>query len=377
MLKILKIIGIVFLSLLIFAGTAAFATSTTHSNLKGSTVEKVDQYVKNYVDEENFRGSVLVVQKGEVILNQSYGLADMEKNIPFSNDMLFPVGSMTKSFTAISILQLEEQGKLSVNDSLDKYFPDIAHSDKITLHHLLNHTSGYVDFLENESILEDWTKPYTDEEIMNTFKNEPLAFEPGEKYSYCNTGYYLLGKIIEKVSGLDYQSYVEKNIIEKAGLENTVFMSEENMENLQVKGYEKDEFVEQLHPTLLFGSGNLLSTKMDMAKYLTAVDTNSLLSPKQKDKMLTETTKLNTIGFLGVGYGYGWYVADAPISFNEKFYAHGGSLPGLRVGVTHYPDQDLSVIVFSNISMAWNYSELSNGIASILLKKRQWFIHKL
>ncbi|SDM85880.1 serine hydrolase [Bacillus sp. OK048] len=372
--KIFKIAGIAFVSLMVLGGSAAFATSTTHSDLKGNKKEKVENYVANYVKEEKFSGSILVLQEGKVILDQSYGKADKDDNLSFSNDDLFPVGSLTKSMTAIAILQLEEQGKLSVNDSLSKYFPDLPNSKKITLHQLLNHTSGYIDFLDAKQIIKNYTKPHTDEEILNSFKNEPVVSEPGEKFAYINTGYYLLGKIIEQVSGVDYATYLEKNIFDKAGLDHTFILNDETMTKVKVKGYENGKLAEQIHPSLLFASGNVLSTKEDMVKYLSAIDSNKLITPEQREKMHSFTTKVN---LLGIGYGYGWYVANGPMSFYEKMHAHGGSLPGLRVGVNHYQDQDLSIIIFSNIGSEWIYSKLMNGITSILFDKRQWFFHSL
>ena len=372
--KVLKITVIVFACLMVLGGAAAFAASTTHSDLKGSKQEKAEKFVENYVKDEDFSGTILVMQKGKIVLDQSYGKADKENNILFSNDTLFPIGSITKSITALAILQLEEQGKLSVKDPLAKYFPDLPNSKKITIHQLLNHSSGYMDFFETPEIRKNYTKFHTDEEIVRSFAAKSLTAEPGEKFAYINSDYYLLGKIIEKVSGENYASYIEKNIFDKAGLDQTFVMNEETMEKVKVKGYEDGKLAEQIHPSLLIASGNVLSTKSDIAKYLSAIESNKLLSPEQKEKMVSSSIKVNPIG---IGYGYGWYSANGLISFNEKEYVHGGSLPGLRVGVSHYPERDLSIIIFSNFDSEWNYSELMNGIASIIFGKRQWFIHNL
>lgn len=372
--KFAKLVGIVVIGLIVLGASAAFATSTTHSNLEGSHEEKIASYVKNYVIEEDFSGSVLVVKKGKVILNQSFGLADRESKIPFSNDMLFQVGSMAKSMIAIAILKLEEEGKISVHDKLSKYFQDIPNSNKITIHEMLNHSSGLVDFLETKEIRKNYSEEHSEEQILNSFKNEPLSFEPGEEFAYTNSAYYLLGKIIEEVSGEEYASFIEKNIFKKAGMDETHIMTKESLKNVKVKGYENGKKAEQIDPALLFASGNVLSTKMDMAKYLEAIDTDTLISPQQKEKMLSPTIKVNPFG---IGYGYGWYTGNGLMSFNEKFQGHGGSLPGLRVGISHFPEKEISIIIFNNTGSEWNYAELSNGIASILLNKRQWFIHKL
>lgn len=188
----------------------------------------------------DFRKTVLVLHKGKVLLDQSYGLADKENKLPFQNDTLFPIGSITKSMTAVAILQLEEQGKLSISDLLSDYMPELPNANKITLHQLLNHSSGLTDFLEVDEIKGDYTKAYSEKEIINSFKNRPLTSNPGEKYAYISSGYYLLGKIIEQVSGETYSTYLQKHIFKPAGVNDTFVMSERNVDKIQVKGYENE-----------------------------------------------------------------------------------------------------------------------------------------
>lgn len=373
--KVLKIFGVSLLSLaLLLMSVALVFGSTNHSNLKGSEEQKINEYMKQFSNEKTFDGSVLVLHKGEVILNKSYGLADKENKVPFTNDLQFPVGSITKSMTAIAILQLEEEGKLSISDSLSKYLPEFPHSDNMTLHQMLNHSTGLGDFLEVEEIKNSYTKHYSEDEIINSIKNEPLKSKPGEKYAYISSDYYLLGKVIEKVSGESYSTYLQKHIFKPAGMGDTFVMNEENAAHLKVKGYENGKLIKSLHPSLLFACGDVVSTKMDLVKYISAIENHIILSEKQKSKMVTAS--IDIVPHLA-GYGYGWYVADSFLSFNEKEYWHGGSLPGLRAGLARYPDKDLTIIIFSNKGSTWNYIELGNEIASIVLDKRLWFIHRL
>ncbi len=375
MIRALKIVGVSFVSLIVLLMSVAFVFgSTKHSNLKGSEESKLNEYMKQFSKEEKFDGSVLVLHKGEVIFNKSYGLADKENKVPFTNNQLFPIGSITKSMTAVAILQLEEQGKLAVTDLLSKYMPELPHANEITLHQLLNHSSGLTDFLEVEEIKNSYTKPHSEEEIINSFKNEPLKSKPGEKYAYISSDYYLLGKVIEKVSGEDYSTYLQNHIFKPAGMNETFVLNEENVDEVKVKGYESGKFTENLHPSLLFACGSVASTKKDLAKYMSAIEKDLVLSEKQKSKMTTSGIDIKP---QLIGYGYGWYVADSFLSFNEKEFWHGGSLPGLRSGLVNYPEKDLTIIIFSNKGSAWNYVKLGNEIASIVLDKRMWFIHKV
>ena len=372
--KVFKIIGISFVSLMVLLMAGAFVFgSTKHSDLTGSEESKVKEFMGEFIKEEPFDGSVLVLHKGEVILNESYGLADKENKVPFTNDVQFPVGSIAKSMTAMAILQLEEEGKLSVTDRLSEYMPELPHANQITLHQLLNHSSGLTDFLEVEEIKNSYTKPHSKEEIINSFKDQPLKSKPGEKYAYISSDYFLLGQVIEKVSGEEYSTYLQNHIFKPAGMNDTFVMNEENSDEVKVKGYENGKFTENLHPSLLFACGGVVSTKADLAKYIYAIDANLLLSEKQKVKMTSSTIDMIPTQ---MGYGYGWYAADSFFSFNEKEYSHGGSLPGLRAGLMNFPEKDLTIVIFSNNGFAWNYVKLGNEIASILLDKRMWFIHK-
>ncbi|MGD8190496.1 serine hydrolase domain-containing protein [Brevibacillus ginsengisoli] len=370
--RVLRVLAILLGCIIIFSAPAAFVFgSTTHSNLKGTETEKVQEFMNDFVKEKNFNGSVLVMHNGKVVLNEECGLADREKKLPFKKDTLYPIGSVSKSMTAIAILQLEEQGKISTQDSLSKYFPDFPNGDKIKLHHLLNHSSGLVDYLDDVET-KDWTQPYSDKEIMNLITSKPLKSEPGETFNYISSGYYLLGKIIEKVSGENYASYLKNHIFDKANMTHTLVMDEENMKNIEVKGYEQDSYTKNFHPSLLFAVGGVLSTKEDLAAYIQAIESHKLLSESETNKMLNPSVKSKLIG-----YGYGWYIANNFYSLDENLYYHGGSLPGLRTGVMRFKDQDLTIVIFNNTGYSWNYEALGKEIASIIFNKRFWFYQKI
>ncbi|WP_075980034.1 serine hydrolase domain-containing protein [Bacillus massilinigeriensis] len=367
--KVFRVLSIIIGCFILLSIPAAFIFgSTKHTDLDGTKKEKVTQFMNQFVKKNKFHGTVLVTYKGKTLLNRSYGFTNREEKIPFHNNVKFPIGSVTKSMTAISILQLEQEGKLSVKDKLSKYFPDFPKGEKITIHQILNHTSGLGDYLT----MKDYMKPYSDEKILNLIYKDKLHSEPGEKFSYVNSGYYLLGRIIEKVSGVDYSTYLQKNIFDKAKMSNTEIMNKENNE-WPVIGYENEKKVKNVHPSLLFAFGSVLSTKEDLIKYIDAIESHQLLSEEETNKMLKASTKIRLVG----GYGYGWYVMNNAYSLNEKLYSHGGSLPGLRSGLMRYQDQDLTIVIFTNKGESFNYYALGNEIASIIFDKRIWFYQKI
>src|SRR5581483_8105151 len=187
---------------------------------------RMDQIVRSYVSKDQFMGSVLVARGSDVLFSQGYGSADLEWNIPNAPSTKFRLGSVTKQFTAASILLLEERGKLSVNDPVKKYLPDApAAWDKITIFHLLTHTSGIPNF----TAFPDYRKlepfPATAEQLVARFRDKPLEFEPGSKWNYSNSGYVLLGYLIEKISGDSYQKFVSENILTPLGMKDSGYDS--------------------------------------------------------------------------------------------------------------------------------------------------------
>ena len=182
----------------------------------------LDNYMQAQVAVYDFSGAVLVAQKGKVIYEKAFGMANREWNIPNTVQTKFRIASITKQFTAAAILQLAEQGKLTLDDKLSKYFPDFPKGDSVTIHMLLNHTSGIKDFFKIPTFTTTVeVLPYSKDSVVAFFKNQPYDFSPGSQFRYNNSAYFLLGCIIEKVSGQTYSTYLNQNLITKAGLQNT------------------------------------------------------------------------------------------------------------------------------------------------------------
>ena len=164
---------------------------------------------------------MLVARDGKVLLSHGFGMADLSHDVPITPTTKFRIGSVTKQFTAAAILKLQEEGRLSVNDKLSKFFPDFPRGDEVTIHHLLTHTSGIKSFTSKPDFMATVTSPATSDQMIDSFKNDPFDFDPGEELSYNNSGYFLLGLIIEKVSGKSFNDYLRDTFFEPLGMHDT------------------------------------------------------------------------------------------------------------------------------------------------------------
>lgn len=251
-------------------------SSTNEGNDETSLAEFKDEVAK-YLEKKPFQGTVLIEKNGEIILKQAYGYANAEDKIPNKTDTIYEIGSVTKQFTAVGIMMLVEGGSISLDDTLDKYLPEYPYASKITIRQLLNMTSGIGDFLGNKSILhnlgldnaEDYfdrrmSKEITHEELLKYINKEELQFEPGTQYAYSNTNYYLLGMIIEKLSGMSYEEYITANIFKPLGMSSTSF----NPLNTTATGYRnnKGKYSPSMSPdpTISYAAGSICSNVDDM-----------------------------------------------------------------------------------------------------------------
>lgn len=234
---------------------------------------ELDSIINRYVDKTEFMGSVLIAKNGEILLKKGYGYADIGNKVPNTPSTNFYLASVSKLFTVAAIIDLKNKGLLKLDDSLSTYIPDYPQGNRITIKQLIQHRSGIVDYV-NERPYELIKNEIKLDDLIDTFKYLPLNFEPGEKYSYCSSGYNLLAYIIEKVSGMSYSDYVEKNIFHVLGM-NSSFSNWNLIPKNQAKGYHKEngDFIPSnyFHPSQFIGSGNLTSTVEDLYKWYEAV----------------------------------------------------------------------------------------------------------
>ena len=292
--------------------------------------------------------AVLISKKGQILYKKAFGMANLELNVPMSSDMVFGIASITKQFTGIAIMQLVEKNKINLQDSINKYIPDYpTHGYYISIEHLLTHTSGIKNFMALEdfdSIVKriEYNNPM---DFINIFKNESMDFAPGTKWNYSNSGYFLLGYIIEKVSGITYQQYIEENILKPAGMTNSYYNDYKKIIKNRVTGYGKDEngFTNplNLNSTVAYSAGSLLSTVEDMFNYYQALNSYKLVSKESLDKTRTRYKLSNG---KETNYGYGVEIADwgVPVIY------HLGGGSGFFTLQLYYPEKDLNFILFTN-----------------------------
>jgi CubicO group peptidase (beta-lactamase class C family) len=324
---------------------------------------KMAHYLQAYLETGYFMGSVLVARGSEILLSQGYGMANLEHNIPNAPHTKFCIGSVTKQFTATAILQLQQQGLLDVNQAISTYLPDYPKGEQITVHHLLNHTSGiynYTDALEN---------PYlrvTLDEVIAWFRDQPLEFTPGERFKYCNSAYVLLTKIIETVSGQSYADYLRKQLFEQLEMADSGYEQRELILPHRASGYTITEngfqhavFWDQSQGA---GAGAMYSTIEDLYKWEQSFYTNAVLSETSKSPMFSPTIIVDLSGSKGY-YGYGWYI-DTHCGRNR--HVHAGGFSGFRAIIARYPSEQLVVIALSNITGV-SIELIAQDLAAIVL----------
>lgn len=308
---------------------------------------KIDSLLLHVFNDKNGPGGEFLVAKGgKPIYQKSLGKANLELDVNLTSENVFQIGSMTKQFTAISILILEEKGKLNVNDPVSKYVSDYPMGSKITLHHLLTHTSGIKSFTKMKSLWDIAKKEMTPKMMVDFFKNEPVEFLPGEKFAYNNSGYVLLGYIIEIVSGESYEDFIQKNIFDIAGMTTSYYSSDRKIIPKRAYGYHKKKngYVNktQISYSIPFSSGSIMSTVNDMLKWQNALNKNLLINSKTSEKAFTKYKLNNDEEF---NYGYGWHLKEM---HNNQTRQHGGSIFGYKSMGVYIPSKDIYVIGLSN-----------------------------
>ncbi|NNF81288.1 MAG: beta-lactamase family protein, partial [Flavobacteriaceae bacterium] len=249
---------------------------------------QLDNYLAETYSPEKPGATVLISRDGKAVYRKAFGMADLELGVKMKPEHVFEIGSITKQFTAVSILMLEEQGKLSVQDDITKYIPDYpTNGQTISIHHLLNHTSGIKSYTGMERFRKNARVDMTPTELIDFFKNEPMDFEPGEQFLYNNSGYILLGHIIEVVCGISYAEFIEQNIFEPLGMKNSYFGSMTKLIPNRASGYQnRDGYVnaEYLSLTLPYAAGSIMSNVDDLLTWQNAIRDNKLITAESHAK---------------------------------------------------------------------------------------------
>jgi len=339
------------------------------SGVAQSLEKSIDSLMGLYFKPNGAGAVVLVAKDGQIIYNKAFGMANLELDVPMKKEMVFEIGSMTKQFTAVSILMLLEQGKLSLDDDIKKYVENYpTDSGKVTIHNLLNHTSGIKDLPFMDWVSFSATKKeYVALDFINYAKKEPLSFKPNEKWDYSNMGYIILGYIIEKTSGMKYQDFLQKNIFDvlhmkysycRVGLPNVLIKN-------RAYGYDKNEVyynADFLEMSQGFSAGCILSTTEDLYKWNNGLQNNTLLKKETLQKAFTNYTLNNGDK---TSYGYGFLIKD--INGSESF-EHGGGIPGFASHGIYLANEKVYVVALSNCRYNNPAYEATN-IAALVINK--------
>jgi CubicO group peptidase (beta-lactamase class C family) len=334
---------------------------------------QMDAYLSAAAKLHWFSGSVLVARGGRILLSRGYGMANYELDVPNTPQTKFRLGSVSKQFTSMAILQLEQKGRLKVSDTLKTYFPDYPQGDKITIRHLLTHTSGIFNYTANPEYIKRQSLPVTPLQLIDTFKNVPLDFAPGEKFNYSNSGYVLLGAIIEKVTGGTYEAFVRENIFQPLGMNDSGYDHANVILKNRASGYEfpDDKLANSsyIDMSIPYAAGALYSTVEDLYKWDRALYTEKLLPKAARERMFTPFEPSATLsrepGISKANYGYGWMINAYD---GHKDIHHSGGVNGFTTDIQRFVDDDACVIVLNNSMTAYT-STVSNALADYLFGK--------
>ncbi len=335
--------------------------------LQGQSLEeKTDEWITSQYSSSGPGAAILVARGDEILLKKGYGLANLEHNIPIDEDMVFQIGSVTKQFTSTLILMLIEEGKMKLDDDITKYIPSYpTHGHTITIHHLLNHTSGIKSYTSMMEWRKLWRNDLSTSELIEVFKDQPMDFLPGEKYAYNNSGYVLLGHIIEQVTGKSYEDVLIEKIINPLGLKNTHYGNAAKIIPKRVSGYQfgmglkNAEYLSMTHP---HAAGSIMSSVEDLYIWNQAIKSNKLISSESFTKAITPTVLRDGSK---IDYGYGWSLSQIS---GSKTYEHSGGIFGFISNVIYIPEEDVYVAILTNTDAVTPF-EISTRIAAYAIGK--------
>jgi CubicO group peptidase (beta-lactamase class C family) len=323
--------------------TAAPSPAQDSSTAPRAGFARMEQVIQSHVSAGTFMGTVLVARDGNIVLDKAYGMANLELDVPNTPDTKFRLGSVTKQFTAAAILLLEERGKLKLDDRVKAYLPDSPMAwDRITIFNLLTHTSGIPNFTASADYSTVKLSSRTAAAAVAAFRDRPLDFGPGEKYSYSNSGYLVLGAIIEAVGGQSYEKFVTENLFAPAGMSDSGYDSNTAVIKRRASGYIKTPtgYVNAgyIHMSIPHAAGALYSTTRDLLKWEQALFGGKLISKASLDRMITPFKN-----------NYGLGITSSLIN-GRRVIAHGGGIDGFNTQLAYYPDSRTVVTVLSNVN---------------------------
>ncbi len=335
-----------------------FAQTPKKSSPTGEELisQGIDQLMQEVAKTGEFSGSVILAQNGKILLSKGYGYANEEYKIPNDAKTVFRIASLSKQFTAAAVLKLEESGSLKVSDPISKFIPDFPRGSEITIEMLLNHTSGLVDDVSGTGMKMDTLMclKHTPKELIEIIKGEKLGFEPGTKFFYSNHGYMLLGYCIEKASGMRYEAYLKKNILDPLGIKDIRYDQNTEIIPNRAEGYRltrsgkvKADYLDMSNP---YAAGGLLGTTEAYLKWQQSYYSPKILTQASWDKMFSDSVKTSRTPLLDERYGYGIMTVTLPLGIQTggKLIYHTGAVTGFRAFQLHSDSSKLDLVLLSN-----------------------------
>ncbi len=334
--------------------------------LSFAQIDSTDIIVKHMMEKQKIVGlSLAVIKNGQPVVNKGYGLANVELNVPVTSETVIRLGSVSKQFFTTAIMKLMEEGKLNIEDSVHKFFPDAPEAWRpIKIKNLMSHTSG----LQREGPAYDNFKIQPDIDIIKSAYNLPLVFKAGEKYQYCNLAYFMLAEIIKQISGMPWQDYVHNKLFIPAGMNNTYMTDFYLIIPNRADGYmhKKDTLINATAMYAIRPSGGVLSTSSDMIKWEKAIrEKRNILKKDNWEKLWQPFIKTSDKAGSKEYYGFGWVIDEYK---GHKLIVHGGANIGFRSVFVHFENDGLSIIILTNTDEA-NPRAIANALADYYFRK--------
>ena len=354
--------GLCFLALFALSSVAPLIARAQDSS---SVSRDVSNYIRSEMQRQHIPGVALLVSRGgKTVQAEGFGLANVELQVPVRPETIFQSGSVGKQFTATAVMMLVEEGKVSLDDPLAKYFPDApATWHEVTVRELLSHTAGFGDYPEKFDFRKDWTE----EELLKLVEGIPLAYPPGTKWEYSNLGFLTLGILIHRVTGEFYGDFLQQRIFHPLGMQTTRIISEADIVPNRAAGYrlvkgelKNQEWIAPMVNTT--ADGSLYFSILDLAKWDAALYTEKLLKRSSLDQMWTPA-KLKNGQPNKDGYGFGWFIGDR---HGHRLISHDGAWQGFKSAISRYLDDQLTVVVLANLAEA-KPGDIAEHIAEIYL----------
>ncbi|HEY3025459.1 MAG TPA: serine hydrolase domain-containing protein [Pyrinomonadaceae bacterium] len=349
--------------ILVFANISATAQAQLPSDLR----EKIDKLAMEALTRTGVpSASVAIVKDGQIVYVKAYGDARLEPRTPATPEMRYSIGSISKQFTATAILLLQEQGKLSLDDKVSRFLPELTRANEVTIRQLLSHTSGYQDYWPQDYVMPMMLQPVTAQKIMDIWARKPLDFEPGTKWQYSNTNYVIAGVIIERASGMPLLRFLREKVFTPLGMKSVANIDQEKLGDTDPTGYLRYA-LGPLRPApkegkgWLFAAGELAMPAQDLAKWDISIIDRKLMKPLSYSEF--ERAVLLKNG-LGTGYGLG---VDVGTEAGHRALSHGGEVSGFTAENVVFPDERVAVVALTNQDAAGAASEIAHGIAPLLL----------